>query len=454
MNQSLWEKIEAFKLDDPLSEYGFNLRLAYENYWTLHFTEKAIMEYKKFMYLAATADGMVSPSPIIDKVWHQHLIFSKMYEEFCEVLGKHVNHVPSTHDKKEVNIFRLAKERTQSLYEATFGPQPSEIWGYKDMYANLHLEKGRFKLRTIIIIGLLICLALYFPAYLLLQPLISTIGNPDFLNGLFGLAAITFIGLELFNRFKLQSILKQIPSNAFIFDLSPSELIFLKTKNLSNVVLGSLNALAKSGHILIGKDSKVSASEQSPEDIKNIRQRHLYLHISDCPNIKAESLINNFSNKPIFKNIASSMVAFEKYFRKSKLFQSLFNINFVVINFIILIAFIRLASGIAREKPVTWIALVFIGLVIAAILYLYRLTVMMGGEIIPLKYKKETKKSRQKSNDLEMAYFLAGSSFLLFSLRSSAKSESSGFMSAACGGAASCGSSCGGSCGGCGGCGG
>ena len=87
MDNLLWNKILEFDLDSPFSEYGFSTRLADENYWTKNFTTKAILEYKKFMYLAGTSDFMVSPSEVIDTVWHQHLIYTQSYNDFCQLLG-------------------------------------------------------------------------------------------------------------------------------------------------------------------------------------------------------------------------------------------------------------------------------------------------------------------------------------------------------------------------------
>ena len=87
MNQGLWNKILAFDFDSPPTEYGFSIRLANENYWTKAFTELAILEYRKFMYLAATSDFMVSPSEIVDTVWHQHLIFTQSYQEFLNQIS-------------------------------------------------------------------------------------------------------------------------------------------------------------------------------------------------------------------------------------------------------------------------------------------------------------------------------------------------------------------------------
>src|SRR6187549_778692 len=124
MEGDLWKRIEQYDLDAPLSEYGFSTRLANENYWTKNFTTKAIVEYKKFMYLAATADMMVSPSPVVDVVWHQHLIFTQSYQDFCTVAGKSIQHVPSTHNAEDAEKFKQAKERTKKLYQPVFGEQP------------------------------------------------------------------------------------------------------------------------------------------------------------------------------------------------------------------------------------------------------------------------------------------------------------------------------------------
>lgn len=79
MSSNTWQKAEAFSFDQPSQMYGFSIRLSYENSWTTKFTKLAILEYKKFMYLASISDEMVSPSEIVDVVWHQHLILSLIH---------------------------------------------------------------------------------------------------------------------------------------------------------------------------------------------------------------------------------------------------------------------------------------------------------------------------------------------------------------------------------------
>src|SRR5260221_10525009 len=145
MNQELWKNILDFNLGSgPLSEYGFTTRLENENFWTINFAHDAIIEYKKFMYLAAISDSMVSPSEIVDIVWHQHLIFTQSYEAFCTVLGKKIAHIPSTHQNSDFAQFKFAKENTSALYKEHFGPQPSAIWDCNNIYDPLLLEPSRY----------------------------------------------------------------------------------------------------------------------------------------------------------------------------------------------------------------------------------------------------------------------------------------------------------------------
>ncbi|MDB5012782.1 MAG: hypothetical protein JWQ25_984, partial [Daejeonella sp.] len=160
---------------------GFTTRLARENNWTLNFTNGALVEYKKFMYLAATADLMVSPSEIVDVVWHQHLIFSQLYNEFCNLIEKRIEHVPSTHNKQDYEKFALAKERTNKLYVSEFGEQPEEYWNFPDIYAPLALEKAKYKIRTFVLLGILGLVLAVAPFYFVLRYLYPHIDNPTFM---------------------------------------------------------------------------------------------------------------------------------------------------------------------------------------------------------------------------------------------------------------------------------
>jgi len=99
--------------------------------WTPAFARRAIEEYRKFLYLGVVADFGVTPSKVIDQVWHEHLLFTKAYAEFCrDVLGRPFEHYPelvATED--QTSVFQDQYERTLDLYEDEFNVvPPDDIW--------------------------------------------------------------------------------------------------------------------------------------------------------------------------------------------------------------------------------------------------------------------------------------------------------------------------------------
>ena len=75
----LYAKIKKFKLDSLDDRRSFSAKLAWEYQWSQIYTLRAIQEYKKFLFLAMTADHIVSPSVVVDRVWHHHLLFTHSY---------------------------------------------------------------------------------------------------------------------------------------------------------------------------------------------------------------------------------------------------------------------------------------------------------------------------------------------------------------------------------------
>jgi hypothetical protein len=451
MNKELWEKILSFDFDNPPSEYGFSTRLANENFWTKDFTELAILEYKKFMYLATTSEVMVSPSEIVDTVWHQHLIFTQSYSDFCNLIGKQIQHIPSTHNKEEYEKFKLAKERTKKFYSNIFGEQPNTIWEYNDMYGSLNLEKSKFKIRTFIIFGILSFIALTIPAYFLLKPIYLQVHNPYFILGFIPLCILTLIGLEFYNRNKLKEIVKSFNDNSFIYKLQPFELVYLKTQKLGNIINGTVNELIDNKTIIVNSDNTIELLKQNNTNSKEELQTTSVL--SELGKTFYPNLLRQLANKPIFWNTANCMDAFKKYFNKSKKFGNLFYLNFGVLTILLMFGFIRLSSGILREKPVTQILVVTIILIIITIVFLNRLTKLVCTQTIPDLYKTEILPTRQIENNWQWSYFLLGSAVLTTAfvplVNYKDKNNNNG---SSCG--TSCGSSCGSSCSSCGGCGG
>ena len=60
-HSELWKRLEQFEFDTGTPQFGFADRLARENDWTREETEAAILEYKRFVYLAMAAIGIVNP---------------------------------------------------------------------------------------------------------------------------------------------------------------------------------------------------------------------------------------------------------------------------------------------------------------------------------------------------------------------------------------------------------
>lgn len=128
----LWNHItEAFGGADA-STKAFASKIASKSGWTNAFTLKSISEYKKFVYLGVVSDFNVTPSKIIDQVWHEHLLFSKAYRQFCsDVIEYTFDHnpelIPMTDQTGKFNVQYL---ETIDLYKTEFGiDPPADIWG-------------------------------------------------------------------------------------------------------------------------------------------------------------------------------------------------------------------------------------------------------------------------------------------------------------------------------------
>lgn len=453
MNKDLWEKIELFDFDHPPSEYDFTLRLAHENYWTQNFTKQAILEYKKFMYLAAVSDMMVSPSEIVDTVWHQHLIFTKSYSEFCTILGKQIQHIPSTHNKEDFQKFKLAKERTTKLYETHFGKQPESIWNHANPYESLNLKKSNIKLRTLLIVGIIAFMVLSFPLYFLLKPLYLNIKNPDFIFLFLGLIIISFVVLEWYNRRKFAQSIRLFDKDSFVFDLQPYELIYLKDRNISSVVNGTVNELIDNGSIKINEDQTISTNKLT--FIQSREHQQVIDLLKDLGKTSYPNFLIQLITKPAFSNIIKSMDEVKKYFIRSKFFSHLFVLNFIVFLTLIMFGFLRIVTGILRDKPVLLISFAVVILIFMMIGYLLKLTNSFSSKILPDLYKTAILPKKNTDNDWQWSYFLLGTAVLTTSfVPLTAKSTYDG-SGGGCGTSSSSDSSCGGSsCSSCGGCGG
>lgn len=91
--------------------------------------QEAFLEFKKFAYIAKQNKNIAMTSKSVDHVWHQFILFTRQYMDFCEThIGEYLHHNPSTSFEKVSN---LDVKRFISAYESNFGEIP-EIWNLQN----------------------------------------------------------------------------------------------------------------------------------------------------------------------------------------------------------------------------------------------------------------------------------------------------------------------------------
>ncbi len=118
----LWHAIERLSFDSPGAEFGFVARLARDHLWSDDFAARAVAEYRRFLYLAATGDEMMTPSDIVDEVWHLHLSYTRSYwDDLCgSILRRPLHHDPTPGGEMADAVYRLAYAATLARYRDTF----------------------------------------------------------------------------------------------------------------------------------------------------------------------------------------------------------------------------------------------------------------------------------------------------------------------------------------------
>ena len=127
----LWTKIRNFDIDGGEATLTFAKRLARENGWSLHFANRVIEEYKRFVFLCMSAGHKCTPSEQVDQAWHLHLVYTESYwTRFCgEVLPRPLHHGPTKGGQAEDDKFVDWYGRTLESYRRVFDSEPPvDIW--------------------------------------------------------------------------------------------------------------------------------------------------------------------------------------------------------------------------------------------------------------------------------------------------------------------------------------
>ena len=105
-------------------------RLQAEHRWTPALTGRALEEYRRFLVLAATGGVPVTPSRLVDEVWHLHLTFTRDYwERLTPLLPAPLHHEPASGQPGDAAHYADQYLSTLNLYAETFGMQPpADLW--------------------------------------------------------------------------------------------------------------------------------------------------------------------------------------------------------------------------------------------------------------------------------------------------------------------------------------
>ena len=96
----------------------------HENDWSIDYINKVFIEFERFMILK-TIDDDLSPSLHIDLLWHNIILNTQIYYNYCyEHFNKIIHHYPINSQLERDKRFT----KTINLYIKTFNTEPSDIW--------------------------------------------------------------------------------------------------------------------------------------------------------------------------------------------------------------------------------------------------------------------------------------------------------------------------------------
>lgn len=127
--EALWDRIRTH-LGSGDGRLDLAATLVRKFHWTCDHAEAAVEEYRRFCFLAATDEAGVSPSAEVDEVWHLHLQHTRDYwDRFCpQVLRKNLHHEPGGRSRTRDRVFRAQYAETLARYQQVFGPPPEAFW--------------------------------------------------------------------------------------------------------------------------------------------------------------------------------------------------------------------------------------------------------------------------------------------------------------------------------------
>lgn len=129
--RALWQRLHQYQFGGEHHE-AFLTCVAHACQTTREGAQAALEEYRRFCFLAISAGHPVTPSELIDQVWHAHMTDTRDYwQRFCpQVLEQSLHHAPSLGGAQEQERHQQQYRETYISYERFFGDPPAAQWPY------------------------------------------------------------------------------------------------------------------------------------------------------------------------------------------------------------------------------------------------------------------------------------------------------------------------------------
>lgn len=124
-NRAIWEAIASHEMPEDGVGLSFREQLARAQGIRTTSADRAIEEYRRFLYLCATTDAPAAPPKAVELVWKLHMQHTRDYNDvLCAAIGTRIDHAPGMDATSDRTGYRALK----AAYCATFGDPPAKIW--------------------------------------------------------------------------------------------------------------------------------------------------------------------------------------------------------------------------------------------------------------------------------------------------------------------------------------
>ena len=88
-------------------------------------SNQLLVEVIKFLDLIIISGQRLTPSYLVDQAWHELILFTHYYKNFCEhTLGRFIHHHPGGSQTENQENFN----KTLNLYSQQWGDPPPQFW--------------------------------------------------------------------------------------------------------------------------------------------------------------------------------------------------------------------------------------------------------------------------------------------------------------------------------------